>query len=78
LCIGCLEARIGRKLKPKDFESGHAFNGPDMPATPRLKERRKQTTRRRSHTFAVSEARWRLQAFPLRLRLPDGRSVISC
>ena len=74
LCIGCLEARIGRKLKPKDFELGHAFNDPAMPATLRLKERRKQTTRRRSHTFVVSEARCRRP--PLRLRLPDGRSVI--
>jgi hypothetical protein len=74
LCIGCLEARIGRDLKPKDFEPGHPFNNPDVPATPRLKERRKQTARRRSHTFAVSAAHCRQPT--LRLRLPDGRSVI--
>src|SRR5437763_12200156 len=26
LCIGCLEKRIGRKLKPKDFDCKHVFN----------------------------------------------------
>src|SRR5262245_20938878 len=26
LCIGCLEKRIGRRLKPRDFEPGHPFN----------------------------------------------------
>jgi len=39
LCIGCLEKRLGRKLKPKDFLAGHGFNG--MPGTPRLLKRRK-------------------------------------
>jgi hypothetical protein len=38
LCIGCLERRLGRKLKPKDF-SEHTFNG--MPGTERLLKRRK-------------------------------------
>jgi hypothetical protein len=38
LCIGCLEKRLGRKLKSKDFEPGHPFN--DLPGTPRLIERR--------------------------------------
>lgn len=38
LCIGCLERRIGRKLKPKDFMRGHPFNA--MPGTRRLIERR--------------------------------------
>jgi hypothetical protein len=33
LCIGCLERRLGRKLKPKDF-TGHVFNG--MPGSARL------------------------------------------
>jgi hypothetical protein len=37
LCIGCLEKRIGRRLKPKDF-TDHAFN--QMPGTPRLLNRR--------------------------------------
>jgi len=37
LCIGCLENRIGRKLKPRDF-TRHTFN--DMPGTDRLLERR--------------------------------------
>jgi hypothetical protein len=39
LCIGCLEKRLGRKLKPKDFFPGHPFNG--MPGSPRLLKRRK-------------------------------------
>ena len=26
LCIGCLEKRLGRRLRPKDFQRGHAFN----------------------------------------------------
>jgi hypothetical protein len=26
LCIGCLEQRIGRKLKPKDFDETHPFS----------------------------------------------------
>src|SRR5262249_26488115 len=38
LCIGCLEKRIGRRLKPKDFPRKHPFN--DMPGTPRLLQRR--------------------------------------
>jgi hypothetical protein len=39
LCIGCLEKRIGRKLKPKDFLRGHPLNW--LPGTPRLLSRRK-------------------------------------
>lgn len=38
LCIGCLERRLGRKLKPKDF-SPHPFNG--LPGSERLLRRRK-------------------------------------
>jgi hypothetical protein len=38
LCIGCLEKRIGRRLKPKDFPD-HPFNR--LPGTPRLLDRRK-------------------------------------
>jgi hypothetical protein len=41
LCIGCLEKRLGRELKPKDFKRGDAFNF--TPGTPRLILRRKQT-----------------------------------
>jgi hypothetical protein len=37
LCIGCLEQRIGRRLKPKDF-ADHAFN--NLPGTARLLDRR--------------------------------------
>lgn len=38
LCIGCLEKRIGRQLRPKDFQKGHPFNV--LPGTPRLLKRR--------------------------------------
>jgi hypothetical protein len=38
LCIGCLEKRLGRKLRPKDFPRRHEFN--KMPGTDRLIERR--------------------------------------
>jgi hypothetical protein len=40
LCIGCLEKRIGRRLKRGDFLEDHPFNHPDYPATPRLRKRR--------------------------------------
>jgi hypothetical protein len=39
LCIGCLEKRLGRELKPRDFPD-HEFNR--MPGSPRLMERRRQ------------------------------------
>ena len=38
LCIGCLETRIGRKLRPKDFLRKHAFA--ELPGTDRLLDRR--------------------------------------
>lgn len=38
LCIGCLEKRLGRRLKPKDFVRGHPFNS--APGTERLLNRR--------------------------------------
>jgi hypothetical protein len=37
LCVGCLEKRLGRRLKPKDFLRGHPFN--KMPGSARLMER---------------------------------------
>jgi hypothetical protein len=40
LCIGCLEKRLGRRLRPKDFLRGHAFNNPNFPGTARLRDRR--------------------------------------
>jgi hypothetical protein len=40
LCIGCLEQRLGRRLKPKDFLRDHEFNHPRIPGTARLKRRR--------------------------------------
>jgi hypothetical protein len=39
LCVRCMEARIGRRLKPDDF-TGHTFN--TAPGTPRLLKRRKR------------------------------------
>jgi hypothetical protein len=38
LCIGCLEQRIGRRLKPEDFQQDHPFM--DFPGTKRLLKRR--------------------------------------
>ena len=38
LCIGCLEKRIGRRLRPKDFQRNHPLNM--RPGTPRLLNRR--------------------------------------
>lgn len=40
LCIGCLEKRLGRRLRPKDFLRGNAFNAPHVPGTDRLRDRR--------------------------------------
>jgi hypothetical protein len=39
LCIECLERRLGRKLKPKDFDWNHEFNA--MPGSQRLLKRQK-------------------------------------
>jgi hypothetical protein len=40
LCIGCLEKRLGRKLKPSDFQADHVFNERRIRGTPRLRDRR--------------------------------------
>jgi hypothetical protein len=40
LCIGCLEKRIGRKLRPKDFLRNHPFNYDNIPCTERLRSKR--------------------------------------
>jgi hypothetical protein len=45
LCVGCLEKRLGRTLKPRDF-TDHSFN--ERPCSARLRRRRrsdKWTTR---------------------------------
>ena len=39
LCIGCLEKRLGRELKPNDFLRAHPFNADYIPGTARLKQR---------------------------------------
>jgi len=41
LCIGCVEQRLGRRLRPKDFRPNHPFNR--MPGTARLLSRRGHT-----------------------------------
>jgi hypothetical protein len=41
LCIGCLERRLGHRLKPKDFPRNDPFNHWRVPGTPRLLKRRK-------------------------------------
>jgi hypothetical protein len=43
LCIGCLEARIGRRLKPADF-TGAAINHDDYERSARLASRLRQET----------------------------------
>jgi hypothetical protein len=40
LCVGCLERRIGRRLRPKDFKRDHSFNNSELPCTDRLRDRR--------------------------------------
>jgi hypothetical protein len=45
LCVGCLEKRLGRRLKPKDFWRDHPFN--DFPGTARLLDRQKRRSRPR-------------------------------
>jgi len=40
LCISCLERRIGRRLRPYDFEYGHPLNWSELPCTERLRDRR--------------------------------------
>jgi hypothetical protein len=40
LCIGYLERRLGRRLRPKDFQRGDAFNR--IPGTARLLNRQKR------------------------------------
>src|SRR5262245_13082752 len=35
LCIGCLEKRLGRILRPKDFQRNHPFNEARVPGTAR-------------------------------------------
>ena len=40
LCIGCLEKRLGRQLRPKDFSRHDAETWTNMPCTDRLLDRR--------------------------------------
>jgi len=39
LCIGCLERRLGRRLRPADFTDAPVNNPADRWATPRLADR---------------------------------------
>jgi hypothetical protein len=49
LCIGCLEKRIGRKLKPSDFSADNGLNMlPPHVYTPRLLSRRFNRQQRRA------------------------------
>jgi hypothetical protein len=40
LCIGCLEARLARRLTPRDFIPGLPINDPSPWDTPRLASRK--------------------------------------
>ncbi len=40
LCIGCLERRLGRQLRPRDFKPNVPINYPDPWDTPRLAARK--------------------------------------
>jgi hypothetical protein len=40
ICVGCLEKRLGRNLRLKDFPRRHPFNS--LPGTERLIERRER------------------------------------
>src|SRR5262245_3899340 len=40
LCIGCLEKRLGRQLRPKDFSRHDAKTWAQLPSTDRLLDRR--------------------------------------
>ena len=42
LCIGCLEKRLGRTLRAKDFPRNHPFNSNACPGTERLLARRRR------------------------------------
>jgi hypothetical protein len=42
LCIGCLENRLGRRLRPKDFKHGAGFNLTPRGTTRLLKRRGQQ------------------------------------
>ena len=45
LCIGCLEKRLGRELRRKDFLQGAAFNHASFPCTDRLRQRRERMSK---------------------------------
>jgi hypothetical protein len=40
LCIGCLETRLGRTLRPDDFKPSLSINEPSELDSPRLRDRR--------------------------------------
>jgi hypothetical protein len=53
LCVGCLEKRIGRRLKPKDFLRDHPFN--QLPGTERLLKRQKRWHQRGVRVVATAD-----------------------
>jgi hypothetical protein len=55
LCVGCLEKRLGRGLKPKDFIKGHPLN--KLPGTPRLMIRRDRVAVRLSPEYNDDDIR---------------------
>src|SRR5262249_55934489 len=52
LCIECLEKRLGRRLKPRDFLRDDAFN--KMPGTARLLNRQKRLCDRSTFNYTTT------------------------
>jgi hypothetical protein len=65
LCIGCLEKRLGRRLRPKDFVHDDGFNSPRLPGTTRLLQRR-------GHLSGAPRRIFRFPAVPPRVRREAG------
>jgi hypothetical protein len=77
LCIGCLEQRIGRRLKPKDFLPDHVFN--ELRIRRPSFERCDLAGKGRSHqpppTFAVPAGR-RRRSFLAVHSIPRGEASV--
>jgi hypothetical protein len=66
LCIGCLEQRLGRRLKPEDFDPCQPLNI-YMPGTPRLL-RRQERPRMKQVTMNIPPPRARGKTKPTQFK----------